>query len=259
MYTPLEKAKNEVWKRWNDAQLKRRVEEYLGCNVPEVLKNEPRAVLFRNIISPNLEYLRFRELAHEVGLRPLGLEYHEDRFCTRSVDKLGLAKLRIFQGRDKNGAAITCCEKIIDIKASDNRAFKHIQTLWGENMVDFHRNLTVEHVGKHEVYDLSDWIQAQSITALENYRRLLALFTCFGVLLENFVTNNAESDFAADVVYPAFADVRNALGVSPLVAKIYSEVELEDISCWCYPVSALKTVRERRTSISGGGGGQEDV
>jgi hypothetical protein len=96
MYISLEEAKEEIWKRWNDVALKKRVEEYIGGSIPEVLMNEPRAVIFRNIISPSLEYLRFRELANKIGLEPLGFEYHEDRFCTRSTDKLTLANLRIF-------------------------------------------------------------------------------------------------------------------------------------------------------------------
>jgi hypothetical protein len=248
MYTPLEKAKDEVWKRWNDEALKKRVEDYLGGAIPEVFLRAPRAAIFRNIISPNLEYLRFRELAYEIGLEPLGLEYHADQFCTRSTDKLMLAKLRIFQGRDRNGAAITRCEKIIDVKASDNKAFRHIHTVWGENLVDFHRSMAMAHVGTHEVHDLSGWLHDHSTIALENYRRLFALFTCFGVLLENFATNTAESAFAVEVVYPAFDDVRGILGVAPLVAPIYSEAELEDISCWCYPGSALEMITERRTT-----------
>jgi len=249
MYTTLEEAKEEVWKRWNDAKLRQRVEAYLGGSVPEFFKDKPRAVLFRNIISPNLEYLRFRELADEIGLEPLGLEYLEDPFCTRSTDKLMLAKLRIFKGRDKNGAAITRCEKIIDIKASDNLPFREIQTVWGENLVDFHRALTREYDGRHEVFDLSGWIHAQSANALENYRKFFALFTCFGVLLENFVTNAAESDFAAKVVHPAFSSVRTELGISPLVVPIYSDEELEDVACWCYPGSAMDVVKVKRGGV----------
>jgi hypothetical protein len=249
VYTSLIEAKKEVWKRWRDVNLRRRVTELVGSDIPDVFLKEPRAVIFRNVISPTHECLKFLELAEKIGLAPLGLEYLDDRFCTRSVDKLGLGKLRIFQGRDKNGAAITRCEKIIDIKSDDNKMFNQIQTDWGENLVDFHRALAEEHAIELEVFDLSGWIQRHSATARENYRNMFALFTCFGIQLENFVTNDsASAEFVARVAYPAFNEVRDELGVSPLIVPIYTEEDLRDISCWSYPGSALAAVMDRRVT-----------
>ena len=38
IYTPLSVAKKEIWRRWNDPVLRKKVEEFLGGDVPEVLK-----------------------------------------------------------------------------------------------------------------------------------------------------------------------------------------------------------------------------
>jgi hypothetical protein len=48
MYTLLEEAKEEVWKRWNDAELRRQVQEYVG-ELPEGFGDEPRAFLVRHL------------------------------------------------------------------------------------------------------------------------------------------------------------------------------------------------------------------
>ena len=42
IYTSLEEAKEEVWRRWNDKELRAKVEESLGGDVPEVFRDEPK-------------------------------------------------------------------------------------------------------------------------------------------------------------------------------------------------------------------------
>jgi hypothetical protein len=58
MYTSIEEAKEEVWKRWNDADLRRRVMAF-AADLPEVLLKEPKAIMFRQLATPNFELLRF--------------------------------------------------------------------------------------------------------------------------------------------------------------------------------------------------------
>ena len=38
IYTPLSVAKKEIWRRWNDKELRKKVEDFLGGDIPEVLK-----------------------------------------------------------------------------------------------------------------------------------------------------------------------------------------------------------------------------
>jgi hypothetical protein len=44
MYSTLEEAKEEIWRRWNDASLREKAAEFLG-EVPEALRNGPCAVI----------------------------------------------------------------------------------------------------------------------------------------------------------------------------------------------------------------------
>jgi hypothetical protein len=246
IYTTLEEAEEEIRRRWQDKVLRQRVAEYLGGDIPEVFRNEPRAVLFRNIIVFDCEFQKFSELARSLKLKPLGLEYIEDKFCTRSLDKLGLGKMEIFERRDKNGNAITRYEKIVDVKANDNKAISQVQTVWGESLVDFHHSLLSANVDECELYDMSDWIQSHGATAVNYYQKFFALFLCFGVLLENFLTNGEESDFTVNIVGNSFLKVKEQFGIAPLVVSIFSNEELKDKICWCYPNCVQESLRSKQ-------------
>src|SRR5476651_1029958 len=85
MYTTLSEAKKEIKKRQNNKDLKRKVEEYLH-DIPGVFGDNPKAVLFRNIATPNHESNIFIDLASMLELQPAYLEFSKDKFCTRNKD-----------------------------------------------------------------------------------------------------------------------------------------------------------------------------
>lgn len=235
MYTSLEKAKEEIWKRWNNPELRRRVTEYLGGEIAGVFTCGPRAVLFRNIASPAIESRHFVTQAANIALSPICLEYQYDRFCTRNADKIRLAKLAIFNGRNKHGAAMVTYKKVIDLKAADNKRFGEIETLWGQNLVEFHHSLLQQHLPDLEICDVSDWHNFKGRGAADYYRYFLAFFVCHGVLFENFVTNDDEALFSRTVVYPALQEVIACFGVKPLIVPVVEEEKLHDEYWWCYP------------------------
>jgi hypothetical protein len=88
IYTSIEEARSEIRRRWNDKALRDSVAEYVN-GIPPCF-DQPRAVLFRNIISATTELAHFAKQAESVDLKPLGAEYLEDRFSTRNADKLML-------------------------------------------------------------------------------------------------------------------------------------------------------------------------
>lgn len=61
LYTSLEVAKEEVWRRWNDAALGGKIADFVGT-VPSPFTIQPRAHLARSIATPNNELFRFLEL-----------------------------------------------------------------------------------------------------------------------------------------------------------------------------------------------------
>src|SRR6185369_1258456 len=140
MYTTLEEAKEEVWKRWNNAELRRRVLEYVG-EIPEFFRYEPRAVLWRWLATPNYESLSFYQLAEKATLKPIFFEFIGDKFCSKNSDKFYLGKLSFFKGKGRNnGDKVTCCH-VINFCTEDGKAFREIQTHGGESFVAFHHRI----------------------------------------------------------------------------------------------------------------------
>lgn len=238
IYTPLSVAKEEIWRRWNDVDLRKKVEEYLGGDVPDVFKDEPRAIFFRNIATPNFESRFFFDLAHCVELAPAYLEFGSDKFCTRNADKLCLAKLAFFDKLNKNGEAIIHYEKIIDIKTNDNEKFCDIKTLLGEGLIDFHHNLIKDNiVDEIELFDMSAWIDRNGHNAIEYYKKFLAFFICYGILFENFIVANDhyEKKFTKEVVMPVINEIERVFGLKPLIVPLLPIREESDQEWMWYP------------------------
>lgn len=231
IYTSIEEARVEIRKRWNDAALKAAVAEFVS-GIPHCFA-EPRAVLFRNIISATTEFALFTKQTEMIGLKPLGAEYLEDIFCTRNADKLMLVKMRMITGTDKQGQSIFIKKYVANVKENDNRKFSLIKTHDEEALASFHHRLVRNNFGEIEIVDFSEWLKKNGGRAAEYYKKFLALFVCHGVLFETFVTNPAEDEFAQRVVLPAFEEVAGEFGVRPLIVR---NLPTPDEIYWlCYP------------------------
>jgi len=233
IYTSLDEAKIEIQKRWDNEELKEEVMKYLG-EIPQFFSGGPRAVIFRNIITPDHELLHFLDLADEAGLRPLGLEFTRDNFCTRNADKLCLGKMTFFEKRDSIGGVVMHHTKVIDLMKNDNKKFSEIETFAGEKLVDFHHRLLAQGPAERiELCDMSEWLAENGGYAREYYKRVLAFFICHGVLFESFVTDASEEVFERDVTLPAIKEVESLFGMKPLTVQLLPDTE--DKYWWCYP------------------------
>lgn len=241
VYTLLSVAKDEIWKRWNNAKLKEDVKKVLG-EIPEIFQDKPRAIFFRNIATPNLELQLALEQAKMMGLDLLVLEYTIDKFCTRNNDKLHLGKLMFF--KNDNRLQIVGKENVIAIKEMDNKCFQEVTTLWGENFVDFHHRL-LNSCGYENVkfFDASLFKQ-EGDGAHEMYTKVLSLCTSSTVLLENFLFkfSKSEKKFVDDIIVPTFKEVSENLGLHPLIVPLVN-MDGEDSKHWqYYPERAMKFV-----------------
>jgi len=223
MYIPLEEAEKELRARWGKTALREKVRQFMG-ELPVVFEKEPRAVLFRNIMTPNFEYLHFLDLAKKSKLRPLGLEYVTDRFCTRNTDKVSLGRLPCFEKKDRNGRDVIHYRRILDVMGCENKRINEIKTLWGERLIDFHHRLLPVHAAGIELYDISSWHKFNGNSAKYYYPYYLAFFICNGILFENFITNEEEV-FTRTIVIPAFEKASDFFGMKPLIVKIDEESE----------------------------------
>jgi len=236
MYTPLSVAKKEIWRRWNDKELREKVKDYLGGSMPDPFRKEPRAVLSRSIITPNQEFFYFLDLAESSKLRPLGLEGVEDKFCTKNYDKVSLGKLSFISNKEvKNNIGNIECKKtvtsIIDMMAYDGKKFCEIKTLWGEDFVDFHHRMLNFHGVKIETFDDFQWFSKRDKrnNPDQYYENFLLFFLCHGILFDNFHAKGKERDFTRDIIIKNYKKIEKVFGCKPLIVPL---VPIEDEECF---------------------------
>lgn len=232
IYTSLEVAREEIWKRWNDKELRKKVEEFFGEGILEAVRDEPRAVIVRQVASPNMEFFRFLELVKCTDLRPLVNEYVKDKFVSVNSCKLSLGKLSFFEKLNKKKCPILKHKKIINVDDSENKELLNINTIYGDRLVDFHHEMlraSIPEFDLNNLVDISDWCSVNGERANKYYYYFLAWFICNGILFENFLTDKNESDFTKKVVLPAFKKIKEEFGLKPLIVPIVKNIEAEDI------------------------------
>ncbi len=244
VYTPLSEALRLLDERRKDPKLKAKVEKLLKGDIPEVLKNKKCAVLFRQVATPNHETKRFLTLAKENDLYPVIFEYHDDKFTSNNEFKHSLGQLNIQKKCSKNGNHNVEKITIIDFNLHNGKKFKEIKTLWAEPLVDFHKKLFSVHDYKTKdfhFYDASLWFKENGGKAADYYAGFLLIFTCFGILFENFLTSkNSEGDFTKKIVLPAIEKVMNLTDVKSLIVPI-EPIDTENNKHWISYHPKIKT------------------
>jgi hypothetical protein len=234
IYTPLEEAKEEIWRRWNVQTLKEKVTKFLG-DIPGVFQSGPRACYDRNIISPNNELIEFLSLSCTTHLKPLGFEYFADKFVSKNIDKYYLSIMPFHKGVNRKNQRMYQYRRIIDFNKFDGKSFKNITTLWGENLVDFHHRLISMKSLAIDQYDASSWYRLNGMKASNYYLKFLALFICHGILFENYDAGEEEEEFDKQVVFPAIEEITTIFHLKPLIIRLLPPKEAYDL--WCYSYS----------------------
>lgn len=239
IYTPLSVAKEEIWRRWNDKELRKKVEDFLEGDVPEILKNGPRAVLSRNVSSPNFELLHFLDLSKKTNLRPLCLEYVKDKFVSKNWDKYYLGRMFFFEDVDKKCGPKISSLKVVDFDQYDGEKFSDIKTIWGDPLVRFHHSLVHSLVSDKDIVDMSDNYKRNGHKASEYYRYIISLFVCHGVLFENFLLSDIYSDLTRDIFLPNYREIEKKFGIKPLIVQLVP-TEKENSIYWRYYSNIIK-------------------
>lgn len=216
-------AKEEIWRRWNDKALRKKVEDFLGGDIPEFLKKEPKATLVRYIITPNYEFFYFLGLAELAGLDHACLEYSKDKFVAKNPDKYNLCKMFFFNGVGKKRGAKIDSINVVNFNKTEGKMLNEIKTEWGEKLIDFHHKILKKSAKSSfkKVCDFSDWFnKKRNKNKSYYYLYYLALFLCHGVLFENFLLNKGEAEFTRKKVKPSFDKLEKIFGVRPLIVPL---------------------------------------
>jgi hypothetical protein len=233
IYISLDEAREEIKKRWGNTELKKAVENELEDNLIHKFNKKMRAVLWRQLQSPDTGFTFFEQCAHFINSEPLALEYIGDKFVTVNDEKKEMGRLHLFL-EDGFRARVN----IIDFVSNENKPIKDIITTTGESLVDFYHKVTKVSEYKVELQDLTDWCNKIG-TAADYYYPFLLHFVAHGVLFETFLSGEGDyySDFTEKIVIPNILKIREKFGLKPLIVKLYPEDQdsKEDFYWWSFP------------------------
>jgi len=243
IYTPLSVAKEEIWRRWNDEELRKKVNIFINGDVPDFLKDAPKAYLARQVLTPNFDFFQFLKLAVFSGLDFVCPEFIEDKFSAKNSSKYFLGKMFFHNGKGKRGGHKIGSIKIIDFNKSEGKKISELETLWGENLVEFHHKILNSLVPdiNDKIFDISSWLQRNGGSPDKFYRKFLALFICNGILFENFLLNKEEGHFTEEIILPIFKELEKEFGVKPLIVNALP-IKNESGVYWGYHPGLLEIV-----------------
>ncbi len=242
VYTPLSDALRLLEERRNDPELVAKVEKLFAGKIPDILKSSNCGVIARQLATPNHENRTFINIAKENNLKPVFFEYHEDKLTSNNNFKHSLGQLWISDGINKKGDDIVEKINIVNFNENNGKKISSVKTIWGESLIDFHKNLfeVYEIKGIH-FHDESEWYKENKADSIDFvYLNFFLLFTCYGILFENFlVSTGSEGNFTKNVVLPAIEKVQDLTGLKPLIVPIPPmDIETEDF--WYYHLSLVK-------------------
>ena len=88
-------------------------------------------------------------------------------------------------------------------------------------------------------WDSSKWCEENGKSPKEYYKIFFLLFVTHGVLFENFLLNEEESEFSKNVILPSLEWVMNETGLKPLIVPI-DPIDTENDNYWYYYSSSAK-------------------
>lgn len=248
IYTPLEEAKKEIQRRWKDEELKKKIEKFLGGDIPDFFKKEPRAAYVRDVISPNNEFLYFWDIVKDIGLKPILVEYSAGKFVAKNINKYHLCRMYFNHGVGKHGGGKIECSHVVNFNTMEGKPMSKVCTTEGEGIINYHHKFlkkSVVDVDMKDIVDFSKWFDQHKIKTKHWYMHYLALFICYGVLFDNFITNESEKEFTEKKILPSLIALTKKFGVKPLIVPL-SPVESEnDLYWWLYPGNIKKYINNK--------------
>jgi len=234
VYTPLSEALKLLEERQKNPELMKKVEELLKGDIPSVLRGKKCGVQFRQIVTPNNDAKHFIEISKNFGLDPVFMEYHSDKFSSNNDFKRSLGQIHLQGPVNKQDQFRVEKISIMDFNKHNGKILKDVITSWNEPLIHFHRRLfNLSNINNQicYFYDMSNWVKDHGSEPKEYYKQFLLLFSCFGILFENFPVKNSSGDFSKNIILPAIEDVINSIGVKPLIVPI-PPMDMEDDDYW---------------------------
>jgi len=242
LYIPLEAAE-QAQQRQRSAALMRETVRFARPPRELVVRLAAHPlVLNRHVATPNQETVRFLDMAKEAKRPALILEMPADGF-TPSLNrtKRNLARLPIMLRIDRPGHRRV---RVVDFGAMEGKPLAEVDCLDGRPLLQLHHELFERAFGPGAAcaaIDLSNFYRGCPPQLA--YERLFALFTCCGVLADNYPLSGFEASFTERVVLPAFESTVQRFGASPIIVRLLPVESEADESWEWYPPEILGEAR----------------
>lgn len=240
MYSPISEIQSELERRKNDPELRAKVKKFLAEYGIPFEGDSPKAFFCRSVMSPNLELSYFLNIAEDLKLEPILLEY-PDKFVAKNENKYFLCKMHFSTRTAHTRDGI----KIVDFASSEGKKFDELRTTWGDGFIDFHHKLLFKEIPqvKDRIINIFDWFNKSRKPGADYYAAYLALFISNGVLFENFLRNDKEeTKFVHEKILPSFKKIYELFRVKPLIFPLLP-IEHEHQKSWLtYPESLKQEI-----------------
>ena len=198
----------------------------------------PKAVLCRQVATPNYELRSFLRACRRRGLYPVIQTYHNDRVTHRNPFKRSLVTPMFIEGINRLAEPIWRGRQIINVETVEKHRLRDVMVdEW--SLPDLHlallrQALPDEH---YEVVDGSEWFAHFANGARDYYLEIFLALTGGTVLFETFVTSGEEGLFYNRVVRPAFDEATHILGHEPAIKPLCAGKHAASPLWYAYPES----------------------
>ncbi len=252
VYTPWREAVRTLEERQNNTVLSNYLHKTLPLGVPPLMKGKMSMIFCRYVATPNFEVQRFVMCADVLThLQPLIFEHTEDKFADLNIMKRLLGKMRLYKGRSANGETIAEYKTIVNVNSSNGHKISEILTIWGESLVDFHRNLFFNSFPHMEslIWNASSWYYSFGGKAENYYIGILSLALQHSILFENFLFSGREAKLTQFVVLPTILKIYRDTGIKPLIVALEPTDVEEDLFWFSYPHSVREIIDKKCESL----------
>ena len=232
IHLSLDEAREELRIRWNDNNLRNKIETEIGSYFWPEFKNGPRGLIWKPIITPDNSFDLFIKLAEYIGTKPLAFEFLGSMYLSINEEKRNLGQLRINYD-DKNTM------NLIDLHKWNKKKMSDIIIKTGGSLVDFHHSLLKKIDCSIEPIDKTGWTEKIGKPS-DWYYYFLLHFVAHGIWFENIEPYNedgSEHPFIKDVTNPTIQKIKEKFGLNPLIVRLYplNQSEEENFYWWSYP------------------------
>lgn len=178
----------------------------------------------RALATRRYEDIFFAQYASRLGFSPTWMEYTESTLSTHSPFKRSLLQPIFYIKHGKGNGMVVEKQRLASLQDNRTKRLSAIVLDSGDYLIEYHHRLHgLLGLEKRSIIDLSEFY-GQFGGAAQYYTAYLSLFIAHAVLFEDYHEGEEIgtdlNDFTKNIFLPAFLELKNMFGVSPLLVHM---------------------------------------